>query len=153
MLKLDLSNLCGVKLGVFHDSELIASIYFSLEPLLNGKTATPTFAFTYIYCIYFNWLHNTQSKYWSTMSNASGLIPDASFYVPGNKSNKSRSCDMGAITQYGRQTDFGHAKAPLQISYVRFQAYNCHKMIRFHPRCISSAGGGVVRVWWRCGSG
>ena len=43
MLTLDLINFWGVKLGVFHDSELIASMYFPIRPLPGGKLATPTF--------------------------------------------------------------------------------------------------------------
>ena len=43
MFNLAFSNLLGVKLGVLHDSELIANIYFSLKPILGGKMATPTF--------------------------------------------------------------------------------------------------------------
>ena len=35
--------LCGVKLGVFHDSELNKSICFIPLPLLDEKNATPTF--------------------------------------------------------------------------------------------------------------
>ena len=43
--------LCGVKLGVFHDSELNKSICFAPKPLLGGK-AMPIFRYLQTPLIY-----------------------------------------------------------------------------------------------------
>ena len=64
--------LCGVKIGVFHDSELNKSIRFAPKPLLGGK-AMPTFCYLqtpFNRCMCYLNRHNNLTI-WLPLSNTS----------------------------------------------------------------------------------